>query len=87
MLTVPVERVNIRAFGDDGAFYSVTFKRGKHSLDRFLDEDNTISASGMLTEFRNEVKKCVKILKGVYGCSARFPNACNVAYVCKTFVN
>ncbi|CAB1312633.1 unnamed protein product [Coregonus sp. 'balchen'] len=65
MLTVPVERVDIRPFGDDGAFYSVAFKRGKHSLDRFLDEDNTISASGMLTEFRNEVKKCVKILRGV----------------------
>ncbi|XP_021436146.2 cyclic GMP-AMP synthase [Oncorhynchus mykiss] len=65
MLTVPVERVDIRPFGDVGAFYSVAFKRGKHSLDRFLCEDSTISASGMLTEFRNEVKKCVKILKGV----------------------
>ena len=87
MLTVPVERVDIRPFGDVGAFYSVAFKRGKHSLDRFLCEDNTISASGMLTEFRNEVKKCVKILKGVYVYSARFPNACNVAYVCKTCVH
>ncbi|XP_041722518.2 cyclic GMP-AMP synthase-like [Coregonus clupeaformis] len=60
MLTLPVQRVNIRPFGDDGAFYSVGFKRGKHSLDRFLHEDNTLSASGMLKDFRNEVIKCLK---------------------------
>lgn len=71
MFNIPVERVDIRPFGDDGAFYSVAFKRGKHPLDRFLNEDNTVSASGMLTEFRNEVKRSVKKQKGVYDCRAR----------------
>uniref|UniRef100_A0A674AHI0 Cyclic GMP-AMP synthase n=1 Tax=Salmo trutta TaxID=8032 RepID=A0A674AHI0_SALTR len=65
MFNIPVERVDIRPFGDDGAFYSVAFKRGKHPLDRFLNEDNTVSASGMLTEFRNEVKRSVKKQKDV----------------------
>uniref|UniRef100_A0A4W5N4H8 Cyclic GMP-AMP synthase n=1 Tax=Hucho hucho TaxID=62062 RepID=A0A4W5N4H8_9TELE len=66
MFTLLVQRVNIRPFGDDGAFYSVAFKRGNHSLDRFLKEDNTVSASGMLTEFRKEVNKCVKKNKDIF---------------------
>ncbi|XP_020335702.1 cyclic GMP-AMP synthase [Oncorhynchus kisutch] len=65
MFNFPVERVDIRPFGDDGAFYSVAFKRGKHSLDRFKNRDNTVSASEMLKEFRNEVKTSVKKQKDV----------------------
>ncbi|XP_045927483.1 cyclic GMP-AMP synthase [Micropterus dolomieu] len=58
MLPVPVNRVNIQPFGDDGAFYSVALKRGS-SLQKF-QEDSTLSASMMLKEFREEVKKSVK---------------------------
>uniref|UniRef100_A0A667XAG7 Cyclic GMP-AMP synthase n=1 Tax=Myripristis murdjan TaxID=586833 RepID=A0A667XAG7_9TELE len=60
MLTVPISRVDIQPFTDDGAFYSVALKRGKTPLDKFRKENNTISGSEILHEFRNEVKKCVK---------------------------
>lgn len=60
MLTVPINRVDIQPFTDDGAFYSVALKRGKTPLDKFRKEDHTISGSEILLEFRNEVKKCVK---------------------------
>uniref|UniRef100_A0AAY5JYF5 Cyclic GMP-AMP synthase n=1 Tax=Esox lucius TaxID=8010 RepID=A0AAY5JYF5_ESOLU len=63
MLTVPIERVGIHPFGKVAAFFSVELKRGKHSLGCFLQEDNTLSASSMLTEFRKEVTKCVKELE------------------------
>ncbi|GLD69600.1 cyclic GMP-AMP synthase [Lates japonicus] len=59
MLSIPVDRVDIKPFGDDGAFYSVTLKRGNSPLKKFED-NNILSASKMLTEFREEVKKCVK---------------------------
>ncbi|XP_064786974.1 cyclic GMP-AMP synthase [Oncorhynchus masou masou] len=65
MFNFPVERVDIQPFGDDGAFYSVAFKRGKHSLDRFQNRDNKVSASEMLKEFRNEVITSVKKHKDV----------------------
>ncbi|KAJ8014132.1 hypothetical protein DPEC_G00037080 [Dallia pectoralis] len=66
MFTVSIERVDICPFGDDGAFYSVEFKRGKHALDCFLQADTrTLSASDMLTSFRNEIQKCVKGLPDV----------------------
>lgn len=66
MLTIPIDRVDIKPFGDDGAFYSVALKRGKSPLDRFMKEDNTIVASEMLKNFREEVKKCVKTMKSEY---------------------
>ncbi|XP_023251604.1 cyclic GMP-AMP synthase-like, partial [Seriola lalandi dorsalis] len=59
MLAIPVDRVDIAPFGNDGAYYSVGLKRGKSPLHKFLDND-TLSASKMLDEFREEVKKCVK---------------------------
>lgn len=62
MLPVPVNRVDIQPFGDDGAFYSVALKRGS-SLQKF-QEDSTLSASMMLKEFREEVKKSVKTFTG-----------------------
>ncbi|XP_067092955.1 cyclic GMP-AMP synthase [Osmerus mordax] len=65
MLTVPVTRVAVKKFGDDGAFYSAALKRGKHPLNRFMHEDDTISAFDMLKEFRKEVKACVKSIKDV----------------------
>ncbi|XP_019946434.2 cyclic GMP-AMP synthase [Paralichthys olivaceus] len=59
MLSVPVDRVELKPFGDDGAFYSVGLKRDKNPLWKF-QEGTILSANKMLTEFREEVKKCVK---------------------------
>ncbi|XP_060943250.1 cyclic GMP-AMP synthase-like [Limanda limanda] len=59
MLSIDVDRVDIKPFGDNGAFYSVALKRGNNPLKKF-QEDDLLSASEMLTEFRDEVKKCVK---------------------------
>ncbi|XP_029377360.1 cyclic GMP-AMP synthase [Echeneis naucrates] len=63
MLAIPLERVNIRSFGEDGAYFSVGLKRGNSPLKKF-QENETLSASKMLSEFREEVKKCVKELPG-----------------------
>lgn len=62
MLTVPVDRVDIQKFDEAGAFYSIALKRhpNKHPLDKFLNEDKTIQASEMLSEFRDGVKKAVE---------------------------
>ncbi|TRY95762.1 hypothetical protein DNTS_026442, partial [Danionella cerebrum] len=64
MLTVPVERVDIQEFNEDGAFYSVTLKRhNQHTwLYKFLNEDCTIRASEMLLEFRDGIKKALEQL-------------------------
>ncbi|TDH01534.1 hypothetical protein EPR50_G00181050 [Perca flavescens] len=64
MLAIPVDRVNVNPFGDDGAYYSVELKRGESPLQKFL-EKNILSASKMLKEFRDEVKKCVKRFPGI----------------------
>ncbi|XP_040906605.1 cyclic GMP-AMP synthase [Toxotes jaculatrix] len=65
MLAVPVDRVDINPFGEDGAFYSVALKRGNSPLKKF-QESSTLSASKMLKKFREEVKKCVKESKDEY---------------------
>ncbi|XP_039994689.1 cyclic GMP-AMP synthase [Xiphias gladius] len=62
MLSIPVDRVNIKPFGDGGAFYSVSLKRGNSPLKKFQETDTSpLSASKMLEEFRKEVKKCVEV--------------------------
>ena len=66
MLPMPVARVDIQPFRDDGAFYSVALKRSKSPLSKFKDEAGILSASKMLKEFREEVTKCVKPFKGKY---------------------
>ncbi|XP_052007486.1 cyclic GMP-AMP synthase [Xyrauchen texanus] len=64
MLTIPVKRVDIQNFNDNAAFYSVALKRdpNKHLLYKFLNEDKTIRASEMLSEFRDGIKEAVKPL-------------------------
>uniref|UniRef100_A0A8P4GIW2 Cyclic GMP-AMP synthase a n=1 Tax=Dicentrarchus labrax TaxID=13489 RepID=A0A8P4GIW2_DICLA len=75
MLPIPVDRVDIKPFGADGAFYSVALKRGKSPLEKF-QETSTLSASEMLEEFRKEVKTSVKqfteweVTKKKKGCPA-----------------
>ncbi|KAL3971799.1 polymeric immunoglobulin receptor [Sarotherodon galilaeus] len=49
MLPILVDRVKLEPFGNDGAFYSVELK-----------QNGILSATKMLNEFREEVKKCVK---------------------------
>ncbi|XP_077093094.1 cyclic GMP-AMP synthase [Siphateles boraxobius] len=65
MLTIPVERVDLEQFDKAGAFYSVALKRhpNRHPLDIFLNEDKTIQASKMLSEFRDAVKEAVEKLQ------------------------
>ncbi|XP_076015258.1 cyclic GMP-AMP synthase-like [Genypterus blacodes] len=66
MMPMPVDRAEIKPFKEDGAFYSVGLKRGKNPLKRFQQEGSShLSASEMLQDFREEVKKCVKKLKSV----------------------
>lgn len=65
MLPILVKRVKLEPFGNDGAFYSVGLKRGQKNLERFL-ENGILSATKMLNEFREEVKKCVKNFTGEY---------------------
>ncbi|PWA14049.1 hypothetical protein CCH79_00015818 [Gambusia affinis] len=59
MIPMPVDRVQIKPFGENGAFYSVALKRGNSPLMKFQQND-ILSASEMLQEFRNEVKKFAK---------------------------
>ncbi|XP_076015235.1 cyclic GMP-AMP synthase-like [Genypterus blacodes] len=66
MMPMRVDRAEIKPFKEDGAFYSVGLKRGKNPLKRFQQEGSShLSASEMLQDFREEVKKCVKKLKSV----------------------
>lgn len=63
MVPMLVDRASVEPFGKDGAFYSVGLKRGNNPLKKFQEED-TLSASDMLKEFREEVKKSVKGFTG-----------------------
>lgn len=63
MLPMPVERVKIEPFGPDGAFYSVGLKRGSNPLKQF-QQDDILSASEMLNDFRKEIKTFVKGFPG-----------------------
>lgn len=63
MMPIPVDRVKITPFGDNGAFYSVELKRGSSPLKKFQVKD-TLSAYEMLKEFREEVKKSVTAFQG-----------------------
>lgn len=76
MLSIPVDRVNIKPFGDGGAFYSVSLKRGNSPLKKFQETDTSpLSASKMLEEFRKEVKKCVEVFTGEYRNGQSWSNA------------
>lgn len=64
MISVPVDRVEVQPFGESGAFYSVSLKRGKSPLKKFQLENDILSASQALEEFREEVKKSIKGITG-----------------------
>lgn len=65
MLPIPVDRVTVNPLRENGAYYSVGLKRGTSPLKKFQEKE-TLSASQMLDEFREEVKKCAKKHPGVY---------------------
>ncbi|XP_048858308.1 cyclic GMP-AMP synthase [Brienomyrus brachyistius] len=61
ILAIRVQSVDLREFGDDGAFYSVAVKeksRG-HPLADFLHGHGVVSASEMLAKFRTHVKNAL----------------------------
>lgn len=61
MICVPVERVKVEPFEETGAFYSVSLKRVNSPLKAFqLEENGILSASQLLENFREEVKKSIK---------------------------
>lgn len=62
MLPIPVDRVQIDPFGSNGAFYSVQLKRGPSQLKKF--QQNILSSSEMLEEFREEVETFAKDQSG-----------------------
>lgn len=64
MISFPVDRVEVKPFGETGAFYSVSLKRGNSPLKRFQLENDILSASQVLQEFREEVKKSIKGITG-----------------------
>ncbi|KAM3606795.1 uncharacterized protein V6R79_023355 [Siganus canaliculatus] len=60
MVPISVERsVDVEPFGDDGAFYIVGLKRGINPLQKFQEGRDNLSASEMLSQFRDEVKKSI----------------------------
>lgn len=64
MISIPVDRVEVTPFGETGAFYSVSLKRGNSPLRKFQLQNNILSASQVLKEFREEVKKSIKGITG-----------------------
>uniref|UniRef100_A0A3B3RXL9 Cyclic GMP-AMP synthase n=1 Tax=Paramormyrops kingsleyae TaxID=1676925 RepID=A0A3B3RXL9_9TELE len=61
ILAIRVPSVDLRPFGDDGAFYSVAVKNTRrHLLTDFLQGDGIVSASEMLAKFRAHVKNALK---------------------------
>uniref|UniRef100_A0A8D0HT70 Cyclic GMP-AMP synthase n=1 Tax=Sphenodon punctatus TaxID=8508 RepID=A0A8D0HT70_SPHPU len=62
MLIVQVPRVELTECDSTGAFYHVKFKRipQKSSLQKFLDEEERLSSSKMLSTARNIIKEEVK---------------------------
>uniref|UniRef100_A0A3Q3AYY7 Cyclic GMP-AMP synthase a n=2 Tax=Kryptolebias marmoratus TaxID=37003 RepID=A0A3Q3AYY7_KRYMA len=59
MLPIPVDRVQVQPFGPNGAFYSVSLKRGQNPLSKFQLND-ILSSYEMLKEFRKEIKTFAK---------------------------
>lgn len=62
MFPIPVQRVNITPFSDDGAFYIASLQREYNPLQKFCKgpESKLLPASEILQEFRNEVIKSIK---------------------------
>lgn len=68
MLTLPQLRFDLEPCDPSGAFYFVKLKRnpGKANLNDFLDDKEQLSASEMLSELRNVIKKEVKKIEGKF---------------------
>nr|XP_006995151.2 cyclic GMP-AMP synthase [Peromyscus maniculatus bairdii] len=66
MFKLEVPRIDLQEYHDTGAFYLVKFKRipGGNPLSHFL-EGEVLSASKMLSRFREIIKKEVKKIEGI----------------------
>uniref|UniRef100_A0A8C6UJ59 Cyclic GMP-AMP synthase n=1 Tax=Neogobius melanostomus TaxID=47308 RepID=A0A8C6UJ59_9GOBI len=65
MFPIPVPRVHIEQFSDDGAFYIASLKRGYSPLKQFQSDSKPLPASEILQEFRKEVIKSIRTFPGV----------------------
>ncbi|XP_072293456.1 cyclic GMP-AMP synthase [Eucyclogobius newberryi] len=65
MFPIPVPRVDIEPFSEDGAFYVASLKRGPSPLREFQREGKYLPASKILQEFRKEVIVSIHKLPGV----------------------
>ncbi|KFV68254.1 Cyclic GMP-AMP synthase, partial [Dryobates pubescens] len=67
MLVIPIERLQLEPSDDTGAFYYLKFKRNpkERGLTKFVDEDETLSASKMLDALREIIKQAVKSIPDV----------------------
>ncbi|XP_054018426.1 cyclic GMP-AMP synthase [Dryobates pubescens] len=67
MLVIPIERLQLEPSDDTGAFYYLKFKRNpkEKGLTKFVDEDETLSASKMLDALREIIKQAVKSIPDV----------------------
>ncbi|XP_006835851.1 PREDICTED: cyclic GMP-AMP synthase [Chrysochloris asiatica] len=66
MFKLEVERIQLEEYGDSGAFYFVKFKRNPkgNPLRRFL-EGEILSASKMLSKFREVIKEEIKNIEDI----------------------
>uniref|UniRef100_A0A3B4AAE2 Uncharacterized protein n=1 Tax=Periophthalmus magnuspinnatus TaxID=409849 RepID=A0A3B4AAE2_9GOBI len=65
MFPIPVQRIDIQPFTEDGAFYVVSLKRGYNPLKRFQEDGKPLPASEILQDFRQEVIESIKDFPGV----------------------
>lgn len=65
MFTLEVPRIELEEYHETGAFYLLKFKRtpGGNPLHQFLDGE-VLSATKMLSKFREIIKEEVKEIKG-----------------------
>lgn len=83
MFKLEVPRVQLQEYCDTGAFYYVKFKRiaGGNPLSHFL-EGEILSASKMLSKFREIIKEEIKEIKGeIFGFASCRPDAVLLTYI------
>lgn len=83
MFKLEVPRVQLQEYCDTGAYYYVKFKRiaGGNPLSHFL-EGEILSASKMLSKFREIIKEEVKEIEGeIFGFASCRPDAVLFTYI------
>ncbi|XP_053315733.1 cyclic GMP-AMP synthase [Spea bombifrons] len=65
MLTLSVGRLQLKSYGESGAFYTLSFKRlpaARHPLKKYLDDEGNISAQKIMCDLRCIIKDIIKKL-------------------------